>query len=174
MDEIKIRNIHNGEAAFKKEFAIKKALMSSPQKIMIQLKNGDYFCVFPIFGSMNEMSLNSYWRYRDELTDDLFWRKSVKYTIIFRIGSILRDEPVYKIKDTEKIDQYIGQISDILQYRWSNIILDYSEGNNCKKLHMKGRFQKVAQKFSNFNNGITLELEFSAEEADIKIEEKSA
>ena len=166
MDEIKIRNIHKGACAIKKEFAIKKALMYSPKKIMMDLKIGGYLCVFPRFGSMSEISLDSNWRYTDELTEGWFLGigTDVKYTIIFRIGSI----------QAEEIEQYMQHIGEILQYRWSNIILDYSEGNNCKKLHMKGRFQKVAQKFSNFNNEITLELEFSAKEADIKIEEKSA
>lgn len=166
MTRIDIKN--RGKKAVEKELAIKKALMYSPKKIMIDLKTAGYLCVFPRFGSMSEISLDSNWRYRDEIIEGWFFEKDVKYTIIFRIGSI----------QAEEIEQYVQHIMQhiglILQYRWSNIILDYSEGNNCKKLHMKGRFQKVAQKFSNFNNETTLELEFSAEEADIKIEEKSA
>jgi hypothetical protein len=164
MDEIKIRNINKGAYAIKKELEIKEALMSSPKKIMIDLKIGGYLCVFPIFGSMSEISLDSDWRYTDELTEGfLFFGQYVKYTIIFRIRSV----------QTEEIEQYMQHIVEILQYRWVNIVLDYSDGNNCKKIHMKGRFQKIAQKFSNFYNGITIELEFSADEPCIKIEKNS-
>lgn len=167
MYEIKIRNIHKGKSAIEKELAIKKALLCSPKKIMIQQKNGYYLRIFPLFGHMAELSLDSNWRYTDQLTDALFWRKSVKYNIMFRIGSMQIDESGDTITCAEKIEQYIGKI---LQYRFSHIILDYSDGNNCKKIHMNGRFYKVTQKWSDLNTDITIELEFSADEEDIEIE----
>ncbi len=173
MDEIKIRNIHKGAYAIKKELEIKKALMSSPKKITIRLKNGIYFSILPFFDNMNKFNLDENFRYTVQLTEYFFWRKSLIYTIFFKTGSIyssdtLIDESGQKITDDEKIQEYIVQI---LHSKYARIILDYSNDNDCKKIHMNGRFEKITYKSLNtFDSSITIELEFSADEEDIEIE----
>jgi len=168
MYEIKIRNIHKGMLAIKKELAIKKALLYPPKKIMIQLKNGIYFSILPLFDNRNKFNLDENWRYIDQLTEDFFWRKSVIYTIIFKIGSIHIDETGQTITGEEKTDEYIREI---LQSKYARIILDYSNDNDCKKIHMNGRFEKITYKsVYTFDTNIIIELEFLADEEDIEIE----
>ena len=173
MDEIKIRNINKGAYAMKKELEIKKALMSSPKKIMIRLKNGIYFSILPLFDNMNKFNLDENWRYTDQLTEDFFWRKSVIYTIFFKTGSIyssdtLVDESGQTITDDEKIQEYIREI---FHSKYARIILDYSNNNDCKKIYMNGRFEKITYKSLNtFDSSMIIKFEFSADEEDIEIE----
>ena len=170
MFEIKIHNIYNGKEAFEKELAIKKTLRRSPKKMIIQIKKGVSFTVFPTDGNMDSIKTSSYWNYTDILNTNILFIDSVDYYIRFRIGPMHINELGDLVTSQKKLEEKLAQL---FQIRRVKIILDYSSDKYCKKIHMAGRFQEIEIYPYDCETEIMTKLKFSTNEKDIKIEQKS-
>ena len=153
-----------------KELAIKQALRRTPKKMIIQIKKGVSFTVFPTDGNMDSIKTSSYWHCGDIVNTNSVFRDSVDYNFLFCIGLTYINELGDLVTSQKKLEEKLAQL---FQNRRINIILDYSSNEYCKKIHMAVIFNRLQIQWPNCPIRVITELGFSANEKYIKIEEKS-
>ena len=176
-----IKNIYKCKKELEKELDIKSTLKVTPQKIIIQMGNGLSVTVFPCNVNSNVDYVNSHenWRYIANTKHNIIFRDSINYDIRFRT-ELMHVNSIGYINSSEK--EFNQIMSKIFEHKRLNIVLDYSHECFLKKIHMTGKFIDIKllgfyHKKQNITDYYELqnitELEFSANEKYIKIEEES-